>query len=52
VPLERLQKKITELNPKQPPQLGAASYHCFLIAKADMPDGAKSNSRPDMTLVL
>ena len=52
VPLERLQKKITELNPKQIPQVGMASYHCYLIDKADMPDEAKSNPRPDLTLVL
>jgi len=52
VPLERIQKKITELNPKQIPQVGVASYHCYLIAEADMPDEAKSNPRPDLTLVL
>ena len=52
VPLERLQTRITELNPKQSPQSDAASYHCFLIAKADMQDGAKSSPRPALTLAL
>jgi hypothetical protein len=51
VPLERLQTKIAELNPKQL-HLGAASYRCFLIPEAAMPNGARRNPRPDLTLAL